>query len=313
MNKEEIKEFLWEKKGYLKEGGKRLRRVLLSKGFQTTVADCKEAIREVTQRLREYPVAPKEAFKKPRILFYDIEVSYGLARAWRPSYKYRLTYNDFVTHPKIICISYKFSDSDEVQTVQWDSNQDDKLLLEQFIPVINKADFIVAHNGDNFDLPWIRTRALVHGLEMHPKYTAVDTLKLAKSKYRFPDNKLDTIADYLGVGRKIKTDMGLWDDVILYKSRKAMDSMIEYCEQDVLVLERVYYKLIEQHLPTIHIGTLHGETKQTSPYTGKTNFEVVKKTTTKAGTIKWLMKDLDAGSFFEMSNSAYKKYCETYK
>lgn len=312
MKLEEIKEFLRNKKGYLKEGGKRLRKVLKKKGFVTTIAECKTAIREVTNELKVYPVTSEEAFSKPKILFYDIEVSYGLARVWRPGWKVRVNYDDFEVHPKIICISYKWNDSDEVHTLQWDNDQDDKSLLEQFIPVLNEASFIVGHNGDRFDLPWIKTRALYHNLKMYPKYTSVDTLKIAKYDFRFPSNRLDDLGDYLGLGRKIKTDRELWVKTV-NGDKKALENMITYCEQDVFLLEKVYNKLSEMILPTVHTGVDNGKTKQTSPYTGSTNIELVKTTTTKAGTKKRLMLDKDTGKYFHMSNTNYKKYLEINK
>lgn len=304
MELKEIKEFLRTKPGYLKEGKKRLRNILRRKGFEVTLHNCAQAIREVNSELRITPSLEK----KPKILFYDIEVSYGLARAWRPGYRIKLSYNDFVVHPKIICISWKWNNNDEVNTVSWDKNQDDKKLLEVFIPELNKADFIVAHNGDNFDLPWIRTRALAHGLPMYPKYISVDTLKEARYNHRLPSNKLDDIGDYFGLGRKIHAPRELWTKVTDDNCRETLEEMIKYCEQDVFLLEAVYNKFAEFTLPKIHVGTLYGEIKQTSPYTGSNNIEYVKTTTTRAGTRKHTMKCLDTGKFFEMSNTDYKKF-----
>lgn len=310
MEVNEIAEFLRNKKGYLKEGGKRLRKVLIKKGFEVTVNQCREAIRQVNDELKFNPYSSDDN-KEAKILFFDIEVSYGVARAWRPGWKVNLSYNDFITHPKIICISYKWNHEDFVSTVRWDSNQDDKQLLEQFIPELNKADFVVAHNGDNFDLPWIKTRALYHNLDILPRYASVDTLKIARYKHRFPSNRLDAIGDYLGCGRKIKTEFNLWTRVIEDKCLNALEEMTAYCEQDVLLLEEVYNKLSHYELPATHVGVSNGEVKSTSPYiSGSANIELVKTITTKAGTIKRLMKCLDTNKYFEMSNQNYKKFLE---
>lgn len=301
--KEEVIEFLISKPGYIKKGAKVLRNILKSRGFKVSLKTCKQALSEVRNRLNNRPTFKEE----PKILFYDIETSYGLAKAWRPGWKVKLTQDNFITVPKIICISYKWNYEDTVHTVRWDSNQDDKLLLELFIPELNKADFIVAHNGDKFDLPWIKTRALANDLEMHPKYKTVDTLKIARYKHRFLSNRLDDIGEYLKLGRKIKVDFALWDRVILEKSEKALKEMIKYCEQDVLLLEKVYNKLSKQELPVVHNGVLQGSTKNTSPYTGKSNVELVKTTTSKSGTVKHLMKDLNTNKYFELSDNVYKK------
>ena len=53
MELEEIKEFLREKPGYLKEGGKRLRNHLRNKGGATTIYTCKEALRQVRTEVKE--------------------------------------------------------------------------------------------------------------------------------------------------------------------------------------------------------------------------------------------------------------------
>lgn len=308
---EEIKEFLRNKPGYLKEGGKRLKNIFNRRDLTCTISTCKEAIRQVNNELKIKPFLKKQG-KEPKILFFDIETSYGLAKVWRPGYKLRVTYDDFIVHPKIICISYKWNNSEEIHSLTWDSYQDDKTMLELFIKELNKADFSVAHNGDKFDIPWIKTRALFHGLEMYPKYTTVDTLKIARYDFKFPSNKLDDLGDYLNIGRKIKTDMSLWDKTIK-GDLNALQQMADYCNQDVLLLEEIYNKLSSMTLPAIHIGTLNGKTKQTSPYNGSANIELVKTTSTKAGTIKRLMKDTATGKFFHMSNTNYKKYLEIYK
>jgi uncharacterized protein YprB with RNaseH-like and TPR domain len=305
MELEEIKEFLKSRPGYLKEGGKRLRDHLSRKGFDSTIRKCKQALQEVRAELKIKPTFKN--IENTKILFYDIEVSYGLARAWRPSYKTSISYSDFKIHPKIICISWKWNNSDEVNTVRWDKNHDDKELLKLFISELNKADFIVGHNGDRFDLPWIKTRALKHRLDIYPSYSSVDTLKIARYNHNFPSNRLDDIGDYLGLGRKIKTDMSLWDDVF-EGDIKALDKMIEYCEQDVILLEKIYNELSKTTLAPIHNGVLNNEIKQTSPYTGSINIELIKTTTTASGTKRHLMKCLDTNKYFKMSNADYKKF-----
>jgi len=309
MELNEIKEFLRQKPGYLKEGGKRLRDTLFKKGFTTTTKNCKLALKQVRDELKARPTF--KPVDETKILFYDIEVSYGLARAWRPTYKGVIHYSDFKVHPKIICISWKWSGEDEVSTVRWDKNHDDTELLKQFIPEMNKADFIVAHNGDRFDLPWIKTRALANNINIHPSYSTVDTLKLARYGHKFPSNRLDDIGDYLGIGRKIKTDMQLWDDVF-EGNEEALEKMIVYCEQDVRLLEDVYNELSKQTLAPLHKGVLNGEVKATSPYTGGENLELVKTTTTSSGTVRHLMKCLDTNKYFKMSNTNYKKWKEIY-
>jgi DNA polymerase elongation subunit (family B) len=306
FKKEELIDFLIERPGYIKKGAKTLRKIIKGKGFKVSEKTCRQALQEVRGRLKNKPTLKKE----PKILFYDIEVSFGIFAVWNPGWKINVSYDNMIERPKIICISYKWNNSDEVHTLRWDSNQDDKILLENFIPVLNEADFIVAHNGDKFDLPWVKARALAHSLSMYPKYPSVDTLKIARHQFRLPSNRLDDVADYYGLGRKIKVNYQLWKDIVLDKSEKALEEMIEYCEQDVKVLEKVYYKLTKYELPKVHNGVLQETSKLTSPYSGGTNIELVKTTSTKAGTIKHTMLCKDSKKYFEMSNTVYNKFKE---
>lgn len=311
MGVEKIKEFLRSKRGYLKEGGKRLRSHLLKKGFVTTVADCKQALREM--RSENITGQSYKVKDNSRVLIYDIETSYNIVKSWRVGYKINIDPSYIIHERSIICISYKWLGEDQVYNLTWDSNQCDKFMLEQFIEVLNEADLIVAHNGDRFDLKFIKARAIKHDLEMLVNYPQFDTLKVAKKKFMFNSNKLDYISEYLGFENKIKTSMKLWDDIILRQCPVAMEDMLKYCDMDVILLEKVYKKLVSWENPKFHAGVLNGATKQTSPITGGKNLKHVKKVTTARGTVKHIMKDLDSNRFFEMSDTNYKKYIQINK
>lgn len=308
MTVSDIKSFLREKRGYIKEGGGRLAYHLKKKGFSVTVKDCKQALKEMRKESKIIPVSGD----KSRILLYDIETAYGLARVWRPGWKVRVSYDDFVKHPSIICISYKWSDSDEVHNLRWNEDtQCDKQMVKLFVNEMNKADALCGHNGDKFDLPWIKTRAVFHGIKILPRYKTIDTLKIARYQFKFPTNRLDDLGDYLGVGRKIKTDRSLWVDTVCNGDKKALDKMCAYCNQDVLLLEDVYNKLKGSIAVVTHNGVNNGEEKFTSPYVGGTKFTLVKTTTTKAGTIKHLMHCTKSDRYFDMSNASYRKYLKS--
>ena len=311
MNKDEIKEFLKNKPGYLKEGGKRLRTHLLNKGFITTINLCKQALKEV--RLESNTADNKIQNNQGKVLIYDIETSYNIGKFWRAGYNLNINPGDIIHERAIICISYKWLGEDQVYSLTWDKNQCDKFLLEQFIPILDEADMIVAHNGDRYDLKFIKTRALKHNLKMLINYKQFDTLKVAKAKFMFNSNKLDYISKFLGAEGKISTEMKLWDDIILRKCPKAMIEMLTYCEEDVRQLEIVYNALVSWENPKFHIGVMNGSTKQTSPITGNINIEQVKQMVTNSGTIKHIMRDLDTGRLFEMSATNYKKFLEINK
>jgi len=181
---------------------------------------------------------------KLKRLFFDIETSYCTGWFWRPSFKTSISYDQILSNAQIICICYKWAGSDKIHSIKWDKG-DDKELIKKFSEVLLTADEIIGHNSDKFDLKWVRTRCLSHGAKGLPEFKSIDTVKIARSKFNFPSNRLDAIGKYLGFGGKKDTGgIQLWHDIIQKNSAKAMRDMITYCKRDVDLLEKVYDKII---------------------------------------------------------------------
>ena len=205
---------------------------------------------------------------KRRRLFFDIEVSFNLGMFWTSGFKITLCPENILKERAIICICYKWEDEKEVSWLTWDAKQCDKKMLERFVKIANTADELVGHNGDKFDLAWIRTRCLFHGIDMFPNYTTIDTLKIARSKFKFNSNKLNYIAKFLGIGQKIHTDFDLWKRIVLNKDKVAMVKMVKYCKMDVILLEKVYKHLSAHIAPKTHYGVIFGGDRGSCPECG---------------------------------------------
>lgn len=205
---------------------------------------------------------------KRKRLFFDIETSPNIGLFWEAGYKKNIDSSNIIKERAIICICYKWEEEKDVYSLNWDSKQNDKSMLQKFIEVANVASELIGHNGDKFDLAWIRTRCLFHGIEMFPKYTTIDTLKIARSTFKFNSNKLNYIADFLGFGQKIKTEFGLWKDIVLNKDKKAMDDMIKYCKKDVILLEKVFSALNKHTENKTHYGVIFGSDRGSCPECG---------------------------------------------
>jgi len=223
---------------------------------------------------------------KRKRLYFDIETSPNIGMFWTAGYKQNIDYSNIIKERAIICICYKWEDDRQVHGLTWDENQDDKAMLEKFIEIANQADELVGHNGDKFDLAWIRTRCLYHQIQMFPKYVTIDTLKVARSKFRFNSNRLDYIAKYLGIGHKIKTDFNLWKNIVLHKDQKALNYMVKYCKMDVSLLEQVHKKLSTHIDRKSHYGVIFGQDRGSCPECGSDNLIISKKRTTAAGVKK---------------------------
>lgn len=216
----------------------------------------------------------KKTTTKRRRLFFDIETSYCIGWFWRPGYKLNIPSSNIIKDAAIICICYKWEDEKQVYSLTWDKNQCDKKLLQEFVKIAEQADELVGHNGDRFDLRWIRTRCLYHGISMFPNYVTIDTLKVSRNKFNFPDNKLNTIAKYLGIGQKIKTEIGLWDGVIRDKCPKALNKMVVYCNGDVKLLEKVFAVMRSHMEPKTHYGVVFHQDRGSCPECGADSQEL---------------------------------------
>ena len=216
----------------------------------------------------------KQLKTKRRRLYFDIEVSPNIGLFWEAGYKKNIDYQSIIKERAIICICWKWEDDKQVEFAHWDSKQNDKSLLEKFIKVANEADELIGHNGIKFDLAWIRTRCLFHSIEMFPNYKSIDTLQVSRSKFKFNSNRLNYIAQFLGIGQKIKTDYNLWKDIVLHKDKKSLEKMIKYCQMDVVLLEKVYKKLSVHIAPLTHFGVRFGGDRGSCPECGSDDLHI---------------------------------------
>jgi len=265
-----------------------------------------DTIRRTVSRIRS---RNSTQLKKPiKRLFYDIETSYAKGWFWRPSYNTRITYQQIIEHSKIICISWKWQGEDKIYNLKWDKDQCDKQMIYEFIKVLDKADEVVAHNGDRFDEKWIRKRAIYHRLPMRPNYRSLDTLKKAKAHFGFDSNRLDDLGDYLGVGRKLENEKGLWDKVVQFNNRKALQKMVDYCDVDVILLEDVYTVMMPYIKKNTNFAVLKGGNKFDCPECASPHTHLVKTYTTEAGTFKRVMECKSCDNNFSINNSTYQNY-----
>jgi DNA polymerase elongation subunit (family B) len=245
---------------------------------------------------------------KIKRLFFDIETSPNIGIFWTAGYKQNISYDNIIKERAIICICYKWAGEEKVHSLTWDSNQNDKKLLESFIKVANQADELVGHNGDKFDLPWVKTRCLYHEIPTFPNYVTIDTLKQARSKFRFNSNRLDYIGKFLGLGEKIHTSFDLWKDVVLNKDKKALNQMVEYCKGDVELLEKVYNRISPYVPHKTHVGVLNGGEKYSCPSCGSDDMKIAKKRISATGMSKVQLQCQGCGKYHTISSSVYDKY-----
>jgi len=244
-------------------------------------------------------------------MYLDIETSPNIGIFWRAGFNMTVTPDCIIQERAIICVCWKWEGEEKIHSLTWDKNHCDKKLLKKFTKEISRASELVFHNGDRFDLKWLRTRALLFGVEMNHSYDTIDTLKLAKSGFYFNSNKLDYIAQFLGVGQKMATGgLDLWKKVCLEKCGDSLQKMVDYCKQDVLILEKVHQKLNPYTKPKVNYAVLKGGEKFECPECGRlANYKSMR--TTAAGTIQHRMQCSDRKGCkkqFQINNKTYMEY-----
>ena len=203
-----------------------------------------------------------EPVSDARIGFLDIETMPSLGYTWG---KWEQNILDFYQDGYLASYGFKIAGHRGVKMralpdyPNWSTNQmDDSALASELWEDINSVDIIVAQNGDAFDLPTIRSRWIVLGLPPVRPVQTVDTLKIARSVFRFKSNKLDDMCRELNIGRKLKhTGTNLWLDCMA-GDMTAWHTMVRYNRHDVLLLEELYYRFLpwmNQHPNVSHDGT----------------------------------------------------------
>jgi hypothetical protein len=195
-----------------------------------------------------------------KILIYDIETRPMVVTSWG-LFKPYLTHENILQESGLISAAFKWLGEKQVQATQVDPKKpaDDSKCVKDLHGALSAADVIVAHNGDKFDLRKFNARAIVHGLDPLPPIPTIDTMKVARKYFSFNSNRLDYLGHFLGVGRKLHTDYGLWLEV-MNGDKASLDKMVRYNKQDVLLLEKVYLKLrpyIRNH-PNANLHTSGG-------------------------------------------------------
>lgn len=202
---------------------------------------------------------------KPKILLIDIETSFLIAatfQRWKTNIPMKAVLQDIYVlnwSAKWLDDEYVYSDALHYHDLYETEPTNDSIILGSIHALLDEADYVVAHNGARFDVTTLNSRFIQHGFEPPSTFQVIDTLRIAKRAFRFSSNRLDDLGEALGVGRKIETDFDLWLDVVVNHDEDAFDRMVEYCEQDVWLLEEVYHKLRPwdaKHPSTVVMGDL---------------------------------------------------------
>jgi len=177
-----------------------------------------------------------------KILLLDIETSPNTAHVWG-LWQQNVSINQLMESSYVMCWAAKWLDKKEVM---FDSVYESKpkAMIKKIHGLIDEADAIIHYNGSKFDMPTLNKEFLLHNLPPPSPVKQIDLLQTSRNRFKFTSNKLDYVAQALGVGEKVKhIGHELWIRC-MNKDPEAWAMMKKYNKHDVVILERVYEKMI---------------------------------------------------------------------
>jgi uncharacterized protein YprB with RNaseH-like and TPR domain len=117
-------------------------------------------------------------------------------------------------------------------------------MLKELHRLMDEADLLVGWNSAAFDHKHINREFLENGIMPPAPTKDLDLMTITKANFLFPSNKLDYVAQKLGVGSKVKhSGFKLWIRCMA-GDNKAWAEMKKYQIQDVNLLAELYDVLL---------------------------------------------------------------------
>lgn len=204
-----------------------------------------------------------------KILLLDIETSPNTAHVWG-LWQQNVSLNQLLESSYTMCYSAKWLGNKQVyfDSVQKSTSQD---MLNGIHELLEQADAVVHYNGTKFDMPTLNKEFLVHGMNPPPPSKQIDLLRVVKSQFRFPSNKLDYVAQRLKLGKKNEHEgHTLWIKCMA-GDKKAWKTMENYNIQDVLLLEKLYKRLLPWIKQPINLSLMKDRNGFVCPTCAKSN------------------------------------------
>jgi hypothetical protein len=176
-----------------------------------------------------------------KILFLDLETSPILAHVWG-LWDQNVSIGQIAKSTEVICFGARWYGEKKVlfKSVHHHGKQE---MLNEMHRVMDEADIVIGWNSASFDSKHMKREMIEAGMLPPSPYKDLDLMRVVKSQFKFPSNKLDYVAQTLGVGSKVKhSGFDLWLKCMA-GDNKAWQEMKKYQIQDVDLLVDLYEKL----------------------------------------------------------------------
>lgn len=127
----------------------------------------------------------------------------------------------------------------------------EKQTLQELNTVLEGYDGIITYFGSRFDVPFIRTRSLYHGIAPIGKKKSLDLYFTVKRVTNPSSRRLDRINQILQISEPSsspdKTSLGIaeWNGVVFSRNPEMLEYVVDHCVKDVEILENAVNRFKE--------------------------------------------------------------------
>ncbi|WP_299012662.1 3'-5' exonuclease [uncultured Polaribacter sp.] len=162
---------------------------------------------------------------------------------------------------KIVCISVGYFVENQFRVTSFYGDDEMQILID-FKKILEKhfskpSQMLCAHNGKEFDFPFIARRMIIHGIALPNKLNLfgkkpwevahLDTLEL----WKFGDYKhytsLKLLTEILGIPSP-KDDIDGSEVAKVYYKEKNIERIVKYCEKDTIAVAQILLKFNNQEI-----------------------------------------------------------------
>jgi len=152
------------------------------------------------------------------------------------------------------CVVIKIFGRDETKVFKIDIRQRnmmeaEKKMLKELVHFMRSLDGVITYYGTGFDIPFLRTRMMAHGMTNYiRKLRHLDLYYTVKSKLLLSRNRLMNVIEMLQTSDGTVPDKGRvepakWMRCIFAGDEDALNEIVKHCVEDVLALESALLKL----------------------------------------------------------------------
>lgn len=178
-----------------------------------------------------------------KILFWDTETTPLITYSWS-LWPNSIPIQQIIEPQKTMCWGARWHAEKRV-TVMSEYRDGRSAMLTGIWDRLDEADAVVSWNGMGYDSKHIRREFLEAGMTPPSPWKEIDLMKVARSQFKFPSNKLDYVAQDLGVGKKTPhAGFEMWKSCMgangAEVQERAWRQMYRYQRQDVNLLVELY-------------------------------------------------------------------------